>query len=103
MLEKCLRDVVEVDTRVYEEYVGRYRDGDHELVVRNEAGRLTLECVGQKVQLFPASETSFFVKYFYGEVTFDRDGLDFTMRVPGSEPVVHRNYKIEQDSHVNPE
>jgi RNA polymerase sigma factor (sigma-70 family) len=103
MLEKCLRDVVEVDARVYDEYVGQYRDNDLEVVVRNEAGRLTLECVGQKVQLFPLSETHFFVKYFYGEVTFDRDGLDFSMCVPGSEPVVHRNHKIEQDSHVNPE
>jgi RNA polymerase sigma factor (sigma-70 family) len=103
MLEKCLRDVVEVETRFYDEYVGKYRDDDLELTVRNEAGRLTLECVGQKVQLFPLSETSFFVKYFYGEVTFGPAWLDFTMRVPGSEPVVHRNYKIEQDSHVNPE
>ena len=94
MLEKCLRDVVEVDPRVYDEYVGKYRDGDLEVIVRNENGRLTMECVGQKVQLFATSETSFFVKWFYGEVTFDRDGLDFTMRVPGSEPVVHRNYKI---------
>jgi hypothetical protein len=34
------------------------------------------------------------VKYFYGEVTFDRDGLDFAMCVPGSDPVVHRNYRI---------
>jgi len=103
MLEKCLRGVVKVDPQIFDEYVGKYRDGDLELVVRNEGGRLTLECVGQKVQLFPTSETSFFVKYFYGEVTFDRDWLDFTMRVPGSEPVVHRNYKIEQDLHVNPD
>ncbi len=29
-----------------------------------------MECVGQKVQLFPTSESSFFVKQFYGEVTF---------------------------------
>ncbi len=100
MLEKCLRDVVEVESRVYDEYAGKYRDGGLEVVVRNEDGRLTMECVGQKVQLFPTSEKSFFVKYFYGEVTFDRDWLDFTMRVAGSEPVVHRNHKIE---HVNPE
>jgi len=97
MLEKCLRDVVQVDTRVYDEYVGKYQDEarpDLDVIVRNEDGRLTVECVGQKVQLFPTSETSFFVKWFYGEVTFDRDGLDFVMRVPGSEPVVHRNYKV---------
>ena len=43
---------------------------DFEIVVRNEAGRLTIECVGQKVELFPTSETNYFVKQFYGEVTF---------------------------------
>ena len=100
LLEKCLKDVVAVDERVYDEYAGKYRDEarpDLEMIVRNEAGRLTMECVGQKVQLFPTSETQFFVKYFYGEVTFHRGGLDFVMRVPGSESVVHRIDKISQD------
>ena len=105
-LEKCLRDVVEVDSRIYDEYVGRYRDEarpDLEMIVRNEGGRLTLECFGQKVELFPTSETSFFVKWFYGEVTFHSDSLDFVMGAPSSEPVVHRAHKIEQELHVNPE
>ena len=75
--------------------MGHYRDDsrpDLEIVVRNEAGRLTMECVGQKVQLFPTSETEFFVKQFYGEVTFHRDEqgkvdyLDFVMRVPNVDP-----------------
>jgi len=73
LLEKCLRDVVVVDRRIYDEYAGEYRDDDRELVVRNEAGRLTAEFVGQKVQLFPTSETTFFVKQFYGEAAFHRD------------------------------
>jgi hypothetical protein len=112
MLEKCLRDVVAVDSRIYEDYAGRYRDEarpEFELVVRNEDGRLTGECVGQKVQLFPASETSFFVKQFYAEATFHRDErggvdyIDFVMRVPGSESVSDRIYRIGQDLHVNPE
>ena len=98
MMEKCLRDVVAVEPRIYDDYAGKYRDEarpDLEMIVRNEAGRLTIECVGQKVQLFPTSETSFFVKQFYGEVTFYRDGLDFVMCVPGSERVVQRNYKVD--------
>ena len=95
LLEKCLRDVVAVDASIYDDYVGQYRDDcrpDLEIVVRNEAGRLTIECNGQKVQLFPTNETSFFVKQFYGEVTFHRDErgnvdyLDFEMRVPDSKP-----------------
>lgn len=88
-LEKCLRDVVAVDPRIYDEFVGQYRDDsrpDLEIVIRNEAGRLTMECVGQKVELFPASENNYFIKMFYGEVVFSRDYLDFEMRVPNSEP-----------------
>jgi hypothetical protein len=68
-----------------------------EMTVRNEAGRLTMEFVGQKVQLFPTSETQFFVKYFYGEVTFHPGWLEMVMRVPGSEPVAHKIHKIVQD------
>ena len=95
VLEKCLREVAAVDPQSYDEFTGRYRDDsctDPEIVVRNEAGRLTIECAGQKVELFPRSETDYFVKQFYGEVSFHRDEegnvdyLDFVMRVPNSEP-----------------
>jgi GNAT superfamily N-acetyltransferase len=76
-LEKCMREVVEVDPCIYDQYAGRYCDlerrPDLEMIVRNETGRLTVECVGQKVELFPLSETQFFVKQFYGEATFQRD------------------------------
>jgi GNAT superfamily N-acetyltransferase len=76
-LEKCLKEVIEVDSTVYDEYAGHYRDDerrpDLEMIVRNEGGRLTVEAVGQKVELFPVSETQFFVKQFYGEATFIRD------------------------------
>jgi RimJ/RimL family protein N-acetyltransferase len=95
VLERCLREVVAVDSRSYDEFVGRYRDDsrpDLEITVLNEAGRLTIECVGQKVQLFPTSETNYFVKQFYGEVSFHRDeqgkvdSLDFAMHVPNRPP-----------------
>jgi len=76
-LEKCLREVIEVDAIIYDEYAGHYRDDerrpDIEMIVRNEGGRLTIEAVGQKVELFPTSETEFFVKQFYGEASFVRD------------------------------
>jgi RNA polymerase sigma factor (sigma-70 family) len=93
LLEKCLRETVTIDARQYDEFSGHYRDDscpDLEIVVRNEGGRLTVECVGQKVELFPTSETNYFVKQFYGEVSFHRDergkvdSLDFVMRVPNS-------------------
>ena len=95
MLETCLRTVVTVDPNVYDEFVGQYHDNkrpDLDIIVRNEAGRLTLECVGQKVELFATSETRYFIKQFYGEVDFHRDEqgkvdyLDFEMRIPNSAP-----------------
>jgi len=76
-LEKCLREVTKVASSVYDEYAGHYRDDerrpDLEMIVRNESCRLTIEAAGQKVELFPTSETQFFVKQFYGEATFVRD------------------------------
>jgi len=76
-LEKCLREVIELDRSVYDEYAGNFRDDerrpDIEMIVRNEGGHLTIEAVGQKVKLFPTSETQFFVKQFYGEATFVRN------------------------------
>jgi RNA polymerase sigma factor (sigma-70 family) len=75
-LEKCLKEVVEVAPSIYDQYVGHYRDERRpELIfdVKNEKGRLTLECLGQKVELFPESKTKFFTKPFYGEFTFIRD------------------------------
>jgi len=76
-LEKCLREVTKVASSVYGEYAGHYRDDerrpDLEMIVRNESCRLTIEAAGQKVELFPTSETQFFVKQFYGEATFVRD------------------------------
>src|SRR5689334_1611171 len=100
LLEKYLRNVAAIDAQIYDEYVGTYRDEarpDLEMIVRNESGRLTMEFVGQKVELFPTSETQFFVKYFYGEVTFHPGWLDLVMRVPGSESDAHEIYKIVQD------
>ncbi len=77
VLEKCLKQVITVASTIYDEYAGHYRDDgrrtDLEMIVRNESGRLTIEAAGQKVELFPTSETQFFVKQFYGEATFIRN------------------------------
>ena len=76
-LERCLKEVVGVEPQIYDEYAGRYQDAERRpdliFIVKNEAGRLTLEGKGQKVELFPVSENKFFVTYFYGEFTFLRD------------------------------
>jgi hypothetical protein len=65
-LERCLKEVVAVEPRIYDQYAGLYRDDERRpdlvFTVENEGGRLTLECIGQKVELFPESETQFFTK-----------------------------------------
>jgi len=75
-LEKCVRNVVEVNPDLYDEYAGTYiaqrPKSELKFEVRREIDRLTLECVGQKVELFPTSDTDFFIKMFYGEVKFIR-------------------------------
>ncbi|HEX7177502.1 MAG TPA: GNAT family N-acetyltransferase [Pyrinomonadaceae bacterium] len=77
-LEKCLREVKKVEPALYDAYAGRYRGGDDGprpdfvLTIAKEGERLTAEFVGQKVELFPESEASFFIKHFYGEVVFAR-------------------------------
>ena len=101
-LERCLKEVVPVGAEIYDEYAGHYGDErrpDLLFVVRNEGGRLTLECVGQKVELFPESETNFFVKRFYGEMTFVRDGgkvirLDSRVRGHGGAETALKAKKI---------
>jgi RNA polymerase sigma factor (sigma-70 family) len=73
-LEKCLREVSEVDSKTYERLAGRYQAAENgrisEITVRNEAGRLSAEFIGQKVELFPISPSRYFIKYFYGEISF---------------------------------
>jgi hypothetical protein len=69
--------VAEPDSSIYDACAGKYQDREHRpdlfITIRNEGGHLTAEFIGQKVELFPESETSFFVKQFYGHVAFARD------------------------------
>jgi GNAT superfamily N-acetyltransferase len=73
-LERCLRPIVTRDPREYDAYVGRYRDraetADRTFVVTKEEDRLFAEFLGQKVELFPDTGTTFFVKWFYGRAEF---------------------------------
>ena len=90
-LEKCLRTVIRIDDPTfYDEYAGTYlaerANSQMTIEVRNENARLTAEFKGQKVELFPTSETDFFIKYFYGEISFVRsheghiEHLDFVVK-----------------------
>jgi hypothetical protein len=72
-----MRQIADIDPKIYDEYSGQYQDPDRrpELIftVKNESRRLTLECIGQKVELFPESQNKFFCKPFYGEFDFVTD------------------------------
>jgi hypothetical protein len=41
--------------------------------ITNESGHPMAELAGQKVELFPQSESTFFIEQFYGQATFARD------------------------------
>jgi RNA polymerase sigma factor (sigma-70 family) len=79
-LEKCLREVSQVNPKIYERFAGRYQAAENgrisDITVRNEAGKLSAEFIGQKVELFPISASRYFIKYFYGEISFasNKDG-----------------------------
>ena len=83
-LEKCLREVKSVDPRVYDAYVGRYAFEEGHLAEHNLPAGLAVEVkrVGTRLiseirdmqdELFPESDSRFFIKMHYGEVEFIRD------------------------------
>ncbi|MGH7456245.1 MAG: GNAT family N-acetyltransferase, partial [bacterium] len=83
-MEKFLRNVATIDSNVYEGYVGQYAPApdlvakfgfDPGLVVTitKEGQRLFAAAKEQKNELFPGSETEFFIKEFYGHLKFVRD------------------------------
>src|SRR5262249_39955231 len=88
-LEKCLRATARVDPAVYDAYVGRYQgEPGPTLVVTKEDGRLFAELSGQKVEPYPESERTFFVKWFYGRAEFEPERLIWRHREPQGREVV---------------
>ncbi len=66
------RTAIELDPEIYDRYVGVYelRPG-FELTISREDDKLMCQATGQaKFQLFPESETEFFVKEFEASLTF---------------------------------
>jgi DNA-binding transcriptional MerR regulator len=69
------RTEVEIDRALYEQYAGHYRlkDGPHYVVTAKD-GRLFTRVVGQPdIEIYPESETQFFMKVLPVQVTFERD------------------------------
>lgn len=83
-MEKFLRNVATIDSNVYDEYVGQYApasdvvakfgfDPGFAVTITKEGQRLFAVAKEQKNELFPESETEFFIKEFYGHLKFVRD------------------------------
>ena len=57
------RAIAKVDPKIYDAYVGRYRNPRGRILsVMREGDKLMIEVGGQKVEIFPESETQFFFK-----------------------------------------
>ena len=69
------RTVAAVDPRVYDAYVGRYQLAPtFILTVTREGDRLMTQATGQaKLEVFPESDTKFFLKVVDAQITFVRD------------------------------
>ena len=69
------RKEVKVDPKVYESYGGDYQLGpDFIITITSEDGKLMAQATGQpKFELFPSSETEFFLKAVEAQVSFVKD------------------------------
>jgi len=67
------RVVVPLEPKIYGDYAGKYQlTPEATLTIVNEDGKLSLQGAGQ---LFPASETEFFLKTVAAEIVFVRDAM----------------------------
>ena len=82
------RTEVEVDPAIYEEYAGRYQLAKDILVtVTRENDQIFIQLTGQpRVEIFPESESSFFLRAVQAQVSFGRDSRDTVDHL-----VIHQN------------
>jgi CubicO group peptidase (beta-lactamase class C family) len=73
--KKQERKVAEIDLKILDDYVGNYRlSEDFVIAVTRDDDRLFAQATGQpKAELFPESETDFFLKVVDAQVTFVRN------------------------------
>ncbi|HEX4948344.1 MAG TPA: serine hydrolase [Blastocatellia bacterium] len=66
--------IAKVDPKIYDAYVGEYQLGPMKLTVTREGDRLWAQPTGQpKAELFPESETKFFLRVVDAKITFTKD------------------------------
>jgi len=66
---------IQLDPAIYKQYVGEYQLAPtFALVISVEAGKLIVQPTGQdKAELFPASETKFFLTVVDAQIEFEKD------------------------------
>ena len=71
-----VRKKISVDPKISRAYVGLYKlSDDMTLAVRQEADQMTIQAGGQPViEIFPETETEYFVEDFDAQITFCRNG-----------------------------
>ena len=74
------RVVAKLDPKIYEEYVGVYQLAPtFALTITRDGNRLITQATGQgKFELFPESETAFFVKVIDAQITFVKEDGEVT-------------------------
>jgi CubicO group peptidase (beta-lactamase class C family) len=70
-----VREVAKVDPKIYDAYVGKYELGPNfVLTVTREGDHLMTQATGQgKIEVFPESETHFFLRVVDAQLTFVRE------------------------------
>ena len=70
-----IRTEIELDPGVYDEYAGRYQLARGVFItVTREGGTLFVQLTGQpRIEVFPESETDFFMRVVDAQITFGRD------------------------------
>ena len=73
--KKAKEEVAEVDPEIFERYVGEYQLGPgFILTVRTRENRIFVQATGQQeAEIFPKSETEFFLKVVDAQITFEVD------------------------------
>ncbi len=92
------RVVAKVDPKIYDEYVGKYElSPTFALTVTREGDRLITRATGQgKIEIFPESETAFFVKVIDAQVTFVKEDGKVTHLI------LHQNGRDMKAKRVEP-
>ena len=65
---------IDIDPSIYDDYIGVYQtSGTRIIEVIKEGDSLFIQSIGEKIEIFPESESEFFVKESLVTITFKRN------------------------------